>query len=159
MKESIDHLNPNYDHAIYISVVDISHEKDKTAQISIKVFSDDISDAIFNHSRYRLKFKPDTDCSSQGQYISEYFADHLRLTINQRELEPVFINCEINGDSVWFNFTADTPDDWRKISVMGDHLMELFPTQTNIFNVSDGAHKKLFKLTSANKGLTFSFID
>lgn len=159
LKQHIDHLPIKFDHAIYISVVEIEHESDGAALISIKVFSDDISDAIFNHSQNRLKFEPNAACSGHKNEITQYFDEHLKISINDKDVELLLRNCEINGESVWFNFKADSPNKWNELTIKDDHLMELFPTQTNIFNVTDGEHKKMFKLTTGNKTLTFSFTD
>ncbi len=145
------------DHAIYISVVEINRPLNTEASVKIKVFANDISDALFNYQRKRYKFSDDQECVEDSEAISGYFKDHLKITINNSLVSMVFERCEVNGESVWFSFKAVTPDNWQEFKVENDHLMELFPTQINIFNVSNGVQKKMFKLTSSQKSLTFNF--
>jgi len=144
-------------HAIYISVVEIGHDPGTSAAVKIKVFTDDISDALFNYGQKRYKFDDAQECAADAQAISGYFNDHLKIFINDSLVLMSLEGCEINGESVWFIFEADTPANWRQIKIEGDHLMELFPTQVNIFNVSDGVNKKMFKLTASQKSLSFNF--
>ena len=145
------------DHAIYISVVEINRSLGVEASIKIKVFTNDISDALFNYQQKRYKFSDDQECSADPQVITGYFRDHLKISINNSLVSMVLESCELNGESVWFSFKAETPDNWHEFKVENDHLMELFPTQVNIFNVSNGVQKKMFKIDSSQKSLTFNF--
>ena len=144
-------------HAIYISVVDFNRLSADKASVEIKVFTDDIEDALFNYGQERLNFTDVLECSTNKTTITDYFKAHLSLTINDVPVILTYESCELNGDSVWFKFTAETPKTWSEFKIEGDHLMELFPAQVNIFNVSDGDNTKMFKLTSSQKSHTINF--
>lgn len=144
-------------HAVYISVVEIGRASNENATVKIKVFTNDISDALFNYGQKRFKFSDAQECAVDAQTITGYFNDHLKIFINGDPVSISFESCELNGESVWFIFKAETPTGWHEFKVEGDHLMELFPTQVNIFSISDGVNKKMFKLTSTQKELTFNF--
>ena len=144
-------------HAVYISVVEFKHISADKASVEIKVFTDDIQDALFNYGQKRFNFTDVLDCSINKKTIIDYFKVHLNLTINDVPVLLTYGSCELNGDSVWFKFTAETPKTWSEFRIEGDHLMELFPTQVNIFNVIDGDNTKMFKLTSSQKSHAITF--
>ena len=150
-----DSRNPP--HAIYISVVELNRLSAEKASVEIKVFTDDIEDALFNFGQERFNFKDVLECSANKTTITGYFKTHLNLAINDVPLILTYESCELNGDSVWFKFVAETPKTWSEFKIEGDHLMELFPTQVNIFNISDGDNSKMFKLTSTQKSHTINF--
>lgn len=151
-------LVKNYNHAIYISVVEIEHQDlGNNAKIKIKVFTDDFKDAIMNASKKRIEFSKGQTCSNYKTVVEGYFDKHFKATINGEPLSITFISCELNGDSVWLYFDMDCPANWKDISVSADFLMELFPKQSNVVSIYHGNHKRFFRLTlnSITKKITF----
>ncbi len=130
------------EHAIYISVVEI----DASAKsIKVKIFANDLSDAIFNHSQQRIDLLA-RPCTNNRSSIESYFEDHLQIAVDGKPLNFSLQSCEINDASIWLNFTFTSSDTWRKMEVNGDYLMELFPTQSNVVSVYYKGEKKMFRL-------------
>ena len=62
------------DHAIYISVIKISHDKlAPTATIHMRVFADDLKSALLNKFGYEAISEKETFCSDYEGYINKYF--------------------------------------------------------------------------------------
>ncbi len=145
-------------HAIYISVIDIQHEASKDhASLVIKVFTNDFEDALYNHSDQpdrpgkRLQISKADVCDSNKEIIDSYFEKHLKIHVNGTPMAYRFESCEINDDSIWLSFSMKCMTDWNDFSIRADYLMELFPTQTNVVNLSERGEKRFLKLTIDKK--------
>ena len=135
------------DHAIYIGVVEIiREERGTTAQLRVKVFTDDLEDALRNFSKQHVSLSAESDCQANALWIARYFETHFECTINGRQAPFDYQKCGKNSESVWLFFDLKVPEDWKSIKVRADFLMELFPTQTNVVSINDHHKKKFLRL-------------
>jgi hypothetical protein len=145
-------------HAIYISVIEITHESsESSAEIVIKVFTDDMEDALKNVQDKRVRFLHNSDCSSNKPDILAYFSKHFQCSINNQQQILDLESCEITADAVWFTFSIPAPKKWESVQVYADFLMELFPAQSNMIHVRSGDKQQFFRLTSKDKSHLFKF--
>jgi hypothetical protein len=145
------------DHAIYISVVEIKRDANAIGVVSIKVFQNDLSDALRNFSNKKSPYDLTKDCGIYSDVINDYFNKYSSIIIDGTTLELALNDCEMVGDSYWLNFTSETPIIWHEVQVKTVFLMELFPTQTNIITVNYQEGKRMFKLTKSQPENTVSF--
>ena len=138
-------------HAIYISVVEITFNSNQHVEVVIKVFTDDLEDAIRNHSE-RISLK---DCTSGKSVILEYLSETFQLSTSGRNLELGWRTCENTNDSVWI-YLSGTGDD-SDVHVKASYFFELFPTQTQVVSVTKGDRKQFLKLTKGNQEGTVTF--
>ncbi len=129
-------------HAIYISVVEMELN-DQKADVKVKVFSDDLIDAVKN-------FIP--DCKStidevEIEEISYYFNSHIQLSQEAESLNLMLQNVERYEDSYFFDFSSHY-DQNQKLTLSFGYLMELFPSQQNIVKVKKDGETKYFKFQS-----------
>lgn len=145
------HSYPFADHALYLSLVEVDHKNfGSTATIKIKVFANDIEDAIMNASHKRIDFLDPAKCTRSKPMVEAYFSKHFSYAINGERMALAFTNCEPNGDAVWFYFKINCPDKWRQVDVMADFLMELFPTQSNVITITHGEEKRFLRITNSH---------
>lgn len=138
------------DHAIYLSMVEISHGKNKTiTSIRIKVFLNDIEDAIHNAVGKSVSLADASACETHKAEIQTYFDSHFIFLVNKTKSIIKLESCEIMGDAIWFQFETNSPDLWKDVSLTADFLMELFPTQANVVTIQYGEEKKFLKLTKS----------
>jgi len=138
------------DHAIYISVVEITQEpSDSLGSVKVKLFTDDLEDAIFASigQRYNLS----KGCDKGLNDIAGYISSHLSLKINEMPVKLAIRNCEKMDVSLWLEFEFDAIDLWQQVEIQGDQLMELFPTQSNVFTVKYNGQNRMFRLTNNKK--------
>lgn len=124
------------DHAIYIGTIKIHHqEQDKHTTIDVKVFSDDLQNAL--KSKLQLTYLPDllTLCSDSTNSLQTYFNQHLQLEINDQKVTSTLSDCQMVNDVHLLQFQIDSPVKWEKLKVTANFLMELFPTQSNVLQV------------------------
>lgn len=116
-----------------------------------------MEDAIMNTFNKRIRFLAASDCEGIQYEIETYFSSHLSYSINNKSTSLALSHCELNGDAVWFHFEIECPDQWNKVNVKADFLMELFPTQSNIITIYHGEEKRFLRITSSNLEETTTF--
>ena len=138
-------------HAVYISVVEIEAEK-----IRVKVFSDDLRDAIRNDTG----IVPDTAvsdfCDRHHEEIQQYFMKNLKIKINEKPVAYHYESASFEGDSYWINFGFIPEQEWKSIYIEDKHFMELFPSQSNIIKVK-ATDLRFDRLTSSKTSCSFEF--
>ena len=152
---SVDSSSEVENHAIYVSVLEIE-KVDEIGHVRIKIFADDLEDAIYNSSQKRIDLIKG-DCSQNNILVSDYFANHLQLNLDGTNVNYQFISCEVNDISIWFNYEFTSMTTWSELEVKVDYLMELFPTQSNVVSVDYPGQKKMFRLVKGDELKTISF--
>ncbi len=146
------------EHAMYLSVLEIEQlDGNNKGTIKIKIFANDLEDAIFNFSKKRIDLSKG-ECENEKVLITNYFKNHLKIINGDDLLAYNLTSCEVNDISIWLSFDLNTVGNWTTVNIKADYLMELFPTQSNIVNVIHNGEKRMFRLTidSPTKSLTFS---
>ncbi|NJN42347.1 MAG: hypothetical protein HC811_09120 [Flammeovirgaceae bacterium] len=115
--------------------------------MKVKVFTDDLEDALRNMHAQPFSLPDEKACMAQKTYLEKYFATHLKIKINKKELSYQLTGCEKFDDAVWLSFEGSSPQSWKEISITADFLVELFPTQTNVINLSVNGKKRFLRLT------------
>lgn len=144
------------DHAIYVSVMEVIYVGDNKGTLKLKLFADDLEDAIYNQvsKRYDLL---GGECTLAKNDISNYLQEHLELMIDNRRAKLNFVGCELNDISLWTSFEFQTSSEWNSVSIKADYLMELFPTQSNVVSLTKGEEKRMFRLLKGDVQKTISF--
>jgi len=138
------------DHAIYLSVVEIDHSAGGSASIKIKVFTNDMEDALKNEFQKSINLVEPGACESNKIEIVNYFAKHFLCSINGTDVSLSFRSCELTGDAIWFHFEVACPPNWNEIKITADYFLELFPTQSNVVSINHDNKKKFIRLTQSN---------
>jgi len=144
-------------HAIYLSLTDIEIVEGE-AKLKVKVFSDDLRDALKNYQSTEYKPADLQNFFSLNQSLADdYFSKHFQLQV---EDEPIAIKVKefsIEGDAHFINFSCVLPQNIKNITVKADFFMELFPTQTNVLKVKNGAQTQYLKFNMPVTPQTLSF--
>ena len=87
-------------HAFYLAVIQLDHAAGgATAQVTIKVFTDDLQDALRN--AFPDEFRPVATaafCERLGEQAGRYFARHFSCVINGEERSMILQRCELQND-------------------------------------------------------------
>ncbi len=145
-------------HAIYLSIIEIDR-KDLSipTAIKIKVFANDMEDALANQSGTRTKLLDAQGCLSARLEIEAYFRQYFSLKVNEEPVKLELNHCEPVGDALWLNFQTTQNSTWQTVTVTATYLMELFPTQSNVISIYYGNEKRFANLTSVKSISTFRF--
>jgi len=142
-------LSKGESHALYLSLTEIKIEQD-TMKVVVKVFSDDLRDALKNHDPQ--KYRP-SDLSlffSKNKMIAiDYFNDNLKLHADNSRLTLTLEEHSVEGDAHFISFRSYLTKPMKTLSADATYLMELFPTQLNVIKVYSGENTYFLKF--ANK--------
>ena len=147
----LNHKDLDSSHAIYVSVLEVEQ-----GSIMVKVFANDLEDAIFNYAQQRLSLVSG-DCSKGKALFTSYFRDHLVIKIDGKEQKYSYQSCEVNDISLWLTFEFSSPAVWKEVEITADYLIELFPTQSNVVSISYQTEKRMFRLTKGAITETIKF--
>ncbi|MCB0489627.1 MAG: DUF6702 family protein [Cyclobacteriaceae bacterium] len=146
------------DHAIYLSVVEVAHETNSaTASVKVKVFTDDISDAVSSMYGERVNLVANVSLDQVSQKVAGYFGEHLQLSLNGRPVALKLTQLEPMSDAIWFHFEISCPQRWDELTVKADYLMELFPTQSNVLSITQGEQKRFANIVKSKPVETIKF--
>jgi hypothetical protein len=146
------------EHAVYLSVAEVLHIKGKgDSSIKIKVFTNDIEDAVANEFHQRIKLADTSAFELQRASLQEYFNNHFQISVNQKRQVLTLHRSEVNGDAIWFYFKMTSASNWEEVLIKADYLMELFPTQSNVISIEHDTKKQFVRLTNAKKSETVRF--
>lgn len=140
----------NHFHAIYISVLEIDEQ-----QMSIKVFSDNLEDAIRNDAKSFTPSDEEAFPVVNRSAINGYFQKKIQLQINGHETGFSLEEVMVKGDSYWITLKLEAQEKRQSFYLKAIYLMELFPGQTNIVKVIS-EKPQFFKLTSLNPSCEFT---
>lgn len=143
-------------HAIYISVLEVQHtDGDKTGNMKVKLFENDLSDAVFNATQTRPIATPSG--FEDVEPIGVYFTSKIQLSINGQPLNFKIDSVERLEDSVWLHFQFAAPPIWEEVSLSATYLTELFPTQINVLNLQNGKERRFARLSKGAAEVKFNF--
>ena len=145
-------------HPIHVSVTNIDLDPDKgKMEISVKLFSDDFQDLIFQKYSVQLQLvdrvKPDDSIEAVNRYLQEA----LQLEMNGKDLaEPGFVESELNEEATWLFYTYDYGKKIRKVRIRNSLMLEKFDDQTNLVIVSWDGKQNGYRLDNKNQEITFN---
>lgn len=141
-------LSEGDNHALYLSMTEVNVKKD-SLQVVIKVFSDDLRDALKNHDS--SKFKPgdlSNFFSINKSIATNYFNDKFKLLADTSRLTLSLEDHSVEGDIHFIIFKSRFSKTIKTLTADATFLMELFPTQVNVVKVISGENTHFLKFTS-----------
>lgn len=121
------------DHAIYLSTLKLEVEE-QAVRITIKVFEDDLRDALRAHHGHLI----DTTSSTFHEEVKGYFDSHLSIG---KHMDLTIEGVSLIGDS-YVVTAVDQQQLDTSILIEADYFMELFPTQQNVLHLVHGDNTK-----------------
>lgn len=143
-------------HPFFVSVIDMKHNvKDKTIEISAKVFVDDLEAVL--KKNYNTTFDLSTASSKPetNAIVAKYLQSKLQLTINDKRQTIKYIGYEIQKESVWIYAEVDDVATIKKMNINCNLLYDYQDKQMNIFNIKANGSEKNYKLDSPKSSVEF----
>lgn len=132
----------------------------KSVQISCKLFTDDIEDALLklNHS------KVDLGSSEKNKGVQlqaeNYLHERFKIMINGNPVSPRLIGFEVENDVTWFYMESTITSNSKnpvKIKITNSLLYDFIPDQTNITHITWNEKEQTEKLVNPDKEVEFVF--
>src|SRR5256885_1277812 len=110
-------------HPLFVSVTEINHNaKDKTLEISCKVFTDDLEKAIEKSSNVKIDLFTIKDKAAANKAITDYFRKHLSLKADGKVVQMELVGFEREGDATWSYFQVSNIPTLKKLEVNNNIL-------------------------------------
>ena len=146
-------LTVNDDHAIYIGTVQVIGQPNASQVIlQIKVFEDDLANALYTAYESYRSFQFDAGDEQSVALAIDYFSQHLTFSITPNHTLESWALDEVvqTNDIVHLTLQGEGPVVWPRLSVKADFFMELFPAQSNVVQIKYGDFQHYFRLTKSN---------
>lgn len=145
-------------HPFFVSVIEIEHNpKDATAEISVRIFTDDLEKTLQKQSTGTIDIIKPTNKALIDQKISQYISKTLLLKINGKAVKLNYIGYEIIKESTWSYFEVTDIKDMNTVDINCAILHDFESSQINLFHVKSKGNQKSYKLDYPNKSTSFSF--
>lgn len=145
-------------HPFYVSVTEVNHnEKNKTVQISVKIFFDDLEKDIEAENNISFDIIKPIDIAKSNTLIANYIKKHLQVTINKKQCTLNYLGYEIQEDAAWCYLEIPKISKVTQITVNNNVLYNLHKEQINMINVVVAGKRKSFKLDAPQSFVDFNF--
>ncbi len=145
-------------HPFFVSVIEIEHNpKDATAEISVRIFTDDLEKTLQKQSTGTIDIIKPTNKAMIDQKISQYMNKMLQLKINGKAVKFNYIGYEIIKESTWSYFEVTEVKEMNSVDINCSILHDFETSQINLFHVKSKGNQKSYKLDYPNKTTSFSF--
>lgn len=145
-------------HKYYLSLTQIKFkEEQKSVQIIINVFMDDIELALNKDYNIDLQLTTKKELKDNNFYFEKYLKDKLQFKINGESKVYNYLGKEYDGDLVFFYLEIENIASITTIEVANNILTFHFPTQQNLIKSKVGAKNKSVLLTKENANSVLNF--
>jgi len=151
--------NPHI-HKFHVSVTQIEYNsKEQSAEISLRVFADDLENALSQHAKRPVKIDPATANKDKqlGETILAYLRDRFQLKTRAGRLVKLsWVGMENHADMIWLYVEGKLSEGMEGAQLRNKVFQELFEDQVNIVNSKiDGKQVGLmFKVKDEFKSIT-----
>lgn len=145
-----------FDHAIYLSTAEIATKEGKVS-VAVKVFSDDLMDAIRNFSSSDTPINEESLSAEHLRTLEDYFEVNLIMEIGDEQLPLALTTREVVGDTNILSFHCNHSPDVKKVTITATYLTELFPDQINVISMKFEGQNQFARLSKSKPSTTFTF--
>lgn len=149
-------------HTFHVSKTMVAYsEKEKSLQISVHLFIDDLEESLKNEGHTKLFICTEREAPHAEKHIESYLRKHLTFSVNNKSTPFTFVGKEGSSDmsAVWIYLEIPVSGKIKSISIKNSLLIGEFEDQKNLVHVV-GPNKKegtiIFANTKTEESLTFS---
>ena len=124
-------------HEFYVGITEIRYsENSQSYQITLKLFTDDLENAIHKDSGDSLNLGNSKELPQSDKLIFNYLKEHFSLEVeNGNTLYLNDVGRETELDVTWIYFESQKMKPLDAIRIKNDIFMEMHPDQTQIVNL------------------------
>jgi hypothetical protein len=145
-------------HPLFVSVTEIEHNaKDKTLEISCKIFTDDFEKALRTAHKTKIDLLDVKQKIAMDKFVDAYIQKHLKINIDGKLLALKYIGYEKIEEGIYSYFEAENITNIKKINITNDLLYEYKKEQMGLIHVSTGGKRQSLKLSNPDKNAVLLF--
>jgi hypothetical protein len=148
----------NNAHPIFMSVTEIEHNaKDKTLEISCKIFTDDLERTLRQTNKGTIDLINPKDKPAMNNAVNNYIQKHFAITVNGKKAVLQFIGYEQKEEAIMSYLQVDNITAVNKIDIIDNILYESKKEQLQIIHVLVDGNRKSTRLNNPEDKCSFEF--
>ena len=145
-------------HKFYVSVTQIEYAQDKeSVQIIMRIFIDDFEKLLRQRYEKSITLEKSKNEDQIDTYISEYLANKVKIRIDNKPSDFVFLGKEYEDDIVFCYLEINNISDINDFEISNTLFFEIFDEQQNIIKADIKSKNKSVVLTSQNNKVKLNF--
>lgn len=145
-------------HPFYVSVVDLNYkQKERNLQVSVKLFSNDLEDALQRTSKKNIDLLNPKNQAETDSVLLNYISKRLAIQVNSKKQLLNYIGYEKEEEAIWTYFEIKNCILPKNIRIDTKLLYDYLPQQINIVHFNVNGHKKSSKVTNPEHHIEFIF--
>ncbi|MBS1915953.1 MAG: hypothetical protein JST87_06720 [Bacteroidetes bacterium] len=145
-------------HPLYVTVTEINHNaKDKTLEVSCKIFSNDFEAAILKTFNKTVDLSSAKQKAENDKLIDEYINKHLQLKVDGKPVTLQFVGSEQESEATWCYLQVNNVPSVNKLIINNTLLYESFNNEINLMHVTVSGNRKSTKLNAPDAVAEFDF--
>ncbi len=145
-------------HPLYVSVTEIEHNaKEKTLEISCKIFTDDFEKTLRNAYQVRVDLLDPAKKEAMNKLVNDYVQKHLTINLEGKNAIMHFIGCEQIEEGIYCYYQIEKVNSVKSISVTNNILYEYKKEQMGLIHVTVNGIRKSSKLNNPEEKVSFAF--
>jgi hypothetical protein len=145
-------------HPFYVSVVELNYkQKEQTLQVSVKLFSNDLEDALQRTSKKNIDLLHPKHQTENDSVLLHYISKRLAIQVNSKTQVLNFIGYEKEEEAIWTYLEIKNCAVPKNIRVDTHLLYDYLPQQINIVHADINGTKKSSKVTNPEYHIEFIF--
>ncbi len=143
-------------HPFYLSVTDLKYDaKTKTLQTSVKLFTNDLEEALKKIYKRPVDLINGTDKEGINKLLLDYVQKHLSVKIGGKVQKFDFVGFEREEEAVWIYLECKNCPAPKKVEIENTLLYDYIRGQISIVNFEVNGLKKSSKATNPEKKIFF----
>jgi hypothetical protein len=145
-------------HPIFVSVTEIEHNaKDKTLEISCKIFTDDFEKALRSTYKTSVDLLKPKDKIAMNKLVADYVQKHLLIKVDGKPVALQFLGYEQDEEGIESYYQVSNVASVKKLDITDNILFEYKKEQISIIHTTVNGNKKSTKLTNPEEKYSFEF--
>ncbi len=151
-------LPTNNYHPIYVSVTEIEHNaKEKTLEISCKIFTDDFEKTLRQQYKTHVDLIDTKHKAAMENLVNDYVQKHLSIKVDGKIIELQFLGFEQQEEGIISFYQATNISSVKKLDIKNNILYTYKKEQMSIIHVKVNGERKSSKLLNPEEKLSFEF--
>lgn len=145
-------------HPIFVSVTEIEHNaKDKTLEISCKIFTDDFEKTLRSTYKTYIDLLKPKDKNAMNKLVADYVQKHLQIKADGRSVALQFLGYEQDEEGIVSFYQVTSIASVKKLDIIDNILFEYKKEQISIIHTIVNGNKKSTKLVNPEEKTSFEF--
>lgn len=147
-------------HPFHVSVCEIYHnEKDKSLEISLKLFIDDFELSIQKSGNPAFKLMDTNPKQVDKKSIGIYLNDHFKIKVNSKPVQLSLLGFEFRDESILCYLEGTNIPAIQNLELVNSVVTEVYVDQINLSHLQINEKMKSLKTTRENTAAIVEFVD